>query len=70
MSLRASTFDSLVRARQSFVFAAKACDEANARCSCEVRECECRKADRAYDEAAADLADREASWVEFCAAFG
>jgi hypothetical protein len=70
MNIRTSTFDRLVRARQSFVLAAKECDAANDRCACLVRECECRKADRAYEAAAADRAACEASWIEFCAAFG
>ncbi len=71
-ALRASTFGTLVRARQARVAALSALNAAEDTCSCTGRRCTCssvKAAERAYEAAAAAQAEREHAWREFCATF-
>ena len=72
MTLRASQFARLVRARQTYVAADRALDLALDTDPCD-RRCKCGHTHAAKVEAAdayASLRAEEASYAEFCTAFG
>jgi hypothetical protein len=69
-ALAASTFGTLVRARQSYVAARLAWFAADDACECARRcECEASAARTAFDDAGSAVIEREASWAEYCEAF-
>tara|TARA_S200002703_G_scaffold115055_1_gene100619 strand:- start:513 stop:740 length:228 start_codon:yes stop_codon:yes gene_type:complete len=69
-ALSASMFNTVTRARQAYVAACKAVDEADESCDCPRGRCaDCRDLATAQLEAYADLREREGAWSEFCAAF-
>ena len=63
-SLASLTFPYVVAKRQKLVIAARAYDAISDTCECETKKCPCTVAWYAYQDAARERNDAEASWRE------